>query len=73
MMTEYDKLLIELLRDKIIYLNRQRSGRWLKDFEAYTIRDSKRNIISQGKGDSEDEVLNKIKNDLEKNKIELKI
>lgn len=59
--------------DKIIYLNRQRNGRWLKDFEAYTIRDSKRNILSQGKAESESELLDKLNNYFQKNKIKLEI
>ena len=66
-------ILVKGSGDKLIYLNRDRKGRWLKDFNNYTIRDSKRNIISQGKADSEEELINKLNEYLSKNKIKLEI
>ena len=57
--------------DKSIYLNRERNGRWLKDFNAYTIRDSKRNVLSQGKAKTEEELINKLNEYLSNNKIQL--
>lgn len=59
--------------DKLIYLNRERNGRWLKDFNSYTIRDSKRNVLSQGKVKTEEEFINKLSEDLTKNKIQLEL
>lgn len=66
-------ILVKGSGDKLIYLNRDRKGRWLKDFNNYTIRDSKRNIISQGKADSEEDLINKLNEYLSKNKIKLEI
>jgi len=57
--------------DKTIYLMRDKVGRWLKDFNAYSIRDSKRNILSQGKTKSEEEFIEKLNKDLEKYNIQL--
>lgn len=59
--------------DKLVYLNRDKKGRWLKDFNAYTIRDSKRNILSQGKADSEESLIKKINEELSKYNISLEI
>lgn len=66
-------ILVKGSGDKLIYLNRERKGRWLKDFNAYTIRDSKRNIIAQGKAGSEEELTKKLNEYLSKNKIKLEI
>lgn len=70
---ETGTILVKGSGDKLIYLNRDRKGRWLKDFNNYTIRDSKRNIISQGKADSEEELINKLNEYLSKNKIKLEV
>ena len=59
--------------DKLVYLNRDRKGRWLKDFNAYTIRDSKRNVLSQGKADSEKSLIKKINEELSKYNIFLEV
>ena len=66
-------ILVKGSGDKLIYLNRDRKGRWLKDFNNYTIRDSKRNIISQSKADSEEDLINKLNEYLSKNKIKLEV
>ena len=55
----------------LIYLNRNRQGRWLKDFDAYTVRDSKKNVLNQGKANSEEALINKLNEFLSKNKIQL--
>lgn len=66
-------ILVKGSGDKLIYLNRERKGRWLKDFNSYTIRDSRKNIISQGKVSSEEEFVKKLSDDLSKNNIKLEI
>lgn len=56
---------------KLVYLNRKRQSRWLKDFEAYTIRDSKKNILASGKANTEEELMKKLKGALLENKVKL--
>lgn len=65
-------ILLKTENNLLVYLSRKRESKWLRNFDSYTIRDSKRNVITQGKADKEEEVINKLKNYLVENKIQLK-
>lgn len=64
---------IETTGNKTIYISRKKTGRWLKDFESFSIRDAKSNIIYKNNGKTESEFKDKLLNYLQENKIELKI
>lgn len=63
---------METTGNKSIYISRKKAGRWLKDFESFSVRDAKFNVIYRNNGKTEKEFKEKLLNYLQENKIELK-
>ena len=63
---------METTGNKSIYISRKKAGRWLKDFESFSVRDAKSNVIYRNSGKTEEEFKEKLLNYLQENKIELK-